>query len=195
MAASGLMVTVVGWAASTPREVVGDGVAFTSFRVATTPRWFDSRAGTWADGRTEWITVKAFREVAFNVAASIRKGDPVLVHGRLRTEEWVGDNGPRHGLVLDAAALGHDLTHGRSSFARRVHVAAGDGSGDGADGGSAAAGAGGSAAEAGSDAWEVDPWASDVPVPDDVPVGREAADDGTPGGADGREPTAASGVG
>ena len=75
MTVNGLMVTVVGWAATTPREIVGDGVPFTSFRVATTPRYFDGRRGAWADGRTEWITVKAFRDAAFNVAASISKSE------------------------------------------------------------------------------------------------------------------------
>lgn len=121
MSSNGLMVTVVGWAASTPREVVGDGVPFTSFRVATTPRYFDNRQGTWTDGRTEWITVKAFRDVAFNVASSIHKGEPVLAHGRLRTEDWVGENGPRTGLVLEAVAVGHDLTRGSAKFARTIY--------------------------------------------------------------------------
>lgn len=121
---NGLMVTVVGWAATTPREVVGDGVPFTSFRVATTPRYFDGRKGAWADGRTEWITVKAFRDAAFNVAASISKSDPVVVHGRLQTEEWVGENGPRTTLVVEANAVGHDLTRGTAKFARRVRVSA-----------------------------------------------------------------------
>ena len=122
MTANGLMVTVVGWAATTPREVVGDGVPFTSFRVATTPRYYDGRKGAWADGRTEWITVKAFRDAAFNVAASISKSDPVVIHGRLQTEEWAGENGPRTTLVLDALAIGHDLTRGTAKFARRVRV-------------------------------------------------------------------------
>ncbi len=80
MSSNGLNVTVVGWAASTPRAVIGDGVPFTSFRVATTPRWYDGRKGEWTDGRTEWITVKAFRDVALNVATSVRKGDPVVAH-------------------------------------------------------------------------------------------------------------------
>ena len=57
MSGSGLTVTVVGWAATTPREITGDGVPYTSFRLAATPRWFDSRAGAWTDGQTEWITV------------------------------------------------------------------------------------------------------------------------------------------
>jgi len=125
MTTNALMVTVVGWAATTPREVVGDGVPFTSFRVATTPRYFDGRKGAWADGRTEWITVKAFRDAAFNVAASISKSDPVLIHGRLQTEDWVGENGPRTTLVLEASAIGHDLSRGTAKFARRVRVSPG----------------------------------------------------------------------
>ena len=122
MTTNAMMVSVVGWAATTPREVVGDGVPFTSFRLATTPRYYDQRQGGWADRSTEWLTVKAFRDVAFNVAASIRKGDPVLVHGRLSTEEWTGEKGPRTTLVLDATALGHDLTRGTARFARRTHT-------------------------------------------------------------------------
>ena len=153
MSSNGLMVTVVGWAASTPREIVGDGVPYTSFRVATTPRWFDNRQGAWTDGRTEWISVKAFRDVAFNVAASIRKGDPVLVQGRLRTEEWAGENGPRTTLVVDAHALGHDLTKGRASFARSVHVS--NGPADDSDEATVDGGASGPADLA-------DPWATDV---------------------------------
>lgn len=123
----GLTVTVVGWVASNPLEIKGSGVPFTKFRLGTTPRYFDNRQEAWADGRTEWITVKAFRDVAFNVAASVRKGDPVLVLGRLHTEEWVGEDGPRTSLVLEASALGHDLTYGTAKFARTVHVGASTG--------------------------------------------------------------------
>ena len=155
MSRDGLQVTVIGWAASTPREVVGEGVAFTSFRLATTPRRYDSRQGTWVDGQTEWNTVKAFREAAFCIAASVHKGQPVIAHGRLRTEEWVGENGPRTTLVLDASAVGHDLTRGTARFARREQVAGGDAGGDhGPEDGAASGGS------AGAD--EVDPWSTDV---------------------------------
>lgn len=162
MTVNGLMVTVVGWAATTPREIVGDGVPFTSFRVATTPRYFDGRKGVWADGRTEWLTVKAFRDAAFNVAASISKSDPVIVHGRLRTEEWVGENGPRTTLVLEANAVGHDLTRGTAKFARRVRV-----SPDQVE----------DPAESVPDA-DVDPWARD---PEGEPGTAEAAPSGQEG--------------
>lgn len=121
MSRNDLMVTVVGWAATRPKEVTG-GVPFTSFRLATTPRYFDNRQGGWADGRTEWLTVKVFRDVALNVASSIAKGDPVVVHGRLRTEDWQADGGVRTTLVVEASALGHDLTRGRGVFVRTVRA-------------------------------------------------------------------------
>lgn len=124
MSTNALMVTVVGWAATPPREVSGDGVPFTNFRLGTTSRYYDQRQKEWVDRPTEWITVKAFRETARNVAASVRKGDPVVVHGRLSTEEWTGENGTRTNVVLDVTALGHDLTWGTSHFARRRDTSA-----------------------------------------------------------------------
>lgn len=127
MSNNGIVTTVVGWAATAPREIHAGKVPYTSFRLATTPRHFDRRQQAWVEGRTEWITVKAFRSTALNVALSIRKGEPVLVTGRLATEEWQGDSGPRFGLVLEATAIGHDLARGRAEFVKTSHVAPGDG--------------------------------------------------------------------
>ncbi len=93
-------VTVVGWAGNTPKQVIGEGVPFTSFRVSARERRYDARTQEWVDVRTEWFTVKAFRDLAFNLAASVRSGDPVVVTGRLRTEEWQAkgrtQDGPGH---------------------------------------------------------------------------------------------------
>jgi single-strand DNA-binding protein len=167
MSSGTMMVTVVGWAATTPREVVGDGVPFTSFRLASTPRYFDGRQGAWADGKTEWVTVKAFREVAFNVAASVHKGDPVLVHGRLQTQEWQSEAGPRTTLVVEAVALGHDLTRGTARFARRVNVSGqlgSDGAPQGESGdlplGADAVPGGAEIGAASAPPDETDPWAT-----------------------------------
>lgn len=165
MSTNALNVTVVGWAASTPRDVVGDGVPFTSFRVATTPRRYDNRQAGWIDGRTEWITVKVFRDVAFNVATSIIKGQPVIVTGRLHTEDWVSDNGPRTNLVIEAVALGHDLTRGTAKFARTVYAGGANGAKDeaaGSDRSDDAAGPGLSGI--------VDPWARDARPDDQEPL-------------------------
>lgn len=120
---NGIVTTVAGWVATDPREIVDGGSVWTSFRLGVTPRRRDAVTQAWTDGRTEWVTVKVWREVARNVVESISKGQPVVVHGRLEVDEWTTPEGTvRRDLALHAWNLGHDLTHGRSTFVRRVHV-------------------------------------------------------------------------
>ena len=48
-----------------------------------------------------------------------RKGDPVIVIGKLRTNVFKGEDGVLvERLILEATALGHDLTRGTSTFSR-----------------------------------------------------------------------------
>lgn len=126
MSTQSLDLTVVGWIGTEVRihHESDGGVPFTTFRLGSTRRWFDKQAGVWRDAQTEWFTVKAWRTTALNAARSLRKGDPVLVQGQLSTEEWVGGDGPRTSLVLDAIALGPNLAFGSSHFARTVSSAA-----------------------------------------------------------------------
>jgi single-strand DNA-binding protein len=173
MSTSDLTVTLVGWVGTEPKHYTGPGVTpFTSFRMANTRRYFDRVQNAWTDGRTEWFTVKVWRQSAHNVASSLRKGDPVLVHGRLATEQWDGPEGQRTTLVLEALAIGPDLTYGRASFARTIHVpgAGGEvattdvpGGDEGADdrGGADGGGADGGGDDAGRrDPDGEDPWAT-----------------------------------
>ena len=114
-----LTMTVTGWVATDPRHVVGPtGTRLTSFRLASTSRYFDRDKGVWADGNTEWFTVRTFRNAAITVMNSIEKGQPVVVQGRLRTHQWDADAGPRTDLVIDAVSVGHDLTKGIATFTR-----------------------------------------------------------------------------
>jgi single-strand DNA-binding protein len=92
--------------------------AFCSFRLAVTPSRRDVD-GAWADQPTQWYTVKVWKAMADNAAGSLRKGDPVVVAGRLSAEEWVsGDGTPMSGLTITADTLGHDLRFGRTHFTR-----------------------------------------------------------------------------
>ncbi len=120
-----LIMTVNGWVATEPSQHVGPtGARLTSFRLASTSRFFDRDKGEWTDGRTEWFTVKVFRNAAITVANSIKKGQPVTVHGRFRTNEWESDGGTRTDLVIDATSVGHDLTRGTAEFTRAFGDAA-----------------------------------------------------------------------
>jgi len=114
-----LTITVTGWVATEPRHVVGPtGTRLTSFRLASTSRYFDRDKGEWADGNTEWFTVRTFRNAAITVMNSVDKGQPVVVQGRLRTHQWDAEAGPRTDLVIDATTVGHDLTKGVAVFTR-----------------------------------------------------------------------------
>ena len=42
---------------------------------------------------TSWFSVTCWRTLADHVRDSVRKGDPVLVHGRLRTDVWEREDG------------------------------------------------------------------------------------------------------
>jgi single-strand DNA-binding protein len=115
--------TVSGLVATTPRHLVtADGLAITSFRLASSNRRFDRTAGKWVDGETNWYTITAFRQLGINVAGSVNKGDRIIVQGVLRVRDW--DNGERAGtsVEIEAEAVGHDLTWGSSVFTRTVLV-------------------------------------------------------------------------
>ncbi|MFW2513794.1 single-stranded DNA-binding protein [Demequina sp. SO4-13] len=124
-----LTMTVTGWVATDPRYVVtrdGEGMPMCTFRLAQTSRYFDRNANTWTDANTEWFTVRVFRDSARLVAESVRTGQPVIVEGRLRTNEWTDAQKVTHwGLQIDATCVGHDLTKGIASFTRAT-VTGGD---------------------------------------------------------------------
>jgi single-strand DNA-binding protein len=112
---------VAGVVATNPLvRTFDDGRQVMSFRVASTSRRYDNATKSWVDGQTLWVKVSCWRELAANAAESVRKGDRLVVWGRVRTEQWKGeDGGQRSDLAIEAEALGHDLAFGVSTFARR----------------------------------------------------------------------------
>lgn len=92
---------------------------FCHFRLATTHTYRNS-AGQWVDGQTLWFTAKAWGPLAVNLAQSLRRGDPVLLTGRLSQETWQrqDDGSLQTTNVLTVTAGGHDLTRGTTHFAR-----------------------------------------------------------------------------
>ncbi len=106
--------------AGTEVETKGNGTV-AKFRLACTPRV--RTKGEWGDGNTTWIEVTCFRALAEHVASSVRKGDPVVVIGRLRTNVWDKEGQTQERLVLEAETIGHDLNRGTAAFRRKPRVA------------------------------------------------------------------------
>jgi single-strand DNA-binding protein len=111
--------TVAGFATADPTlRLTQGGAEVTHLRVACTPRRIDRGTGEWKDGDTSYFSVTCWRKLAVAVKASIRKGDPVLVRGRLRTRTWQKEERTVTEIEIDADAMGHDLTLGWSVFQR-----------------------------------------------------------------------------
>ena len=114
-------ITITGLVATEPRHIVtNEGLTISSFRLASAQRRFDRTQEKWIDVDTNWYTITAFRQLGVNCAVSIKKGDRVVVSGRLRIREW--ENGERTGTTVDieADSLGHDLSWGTSAFSRTI---------------------------------------------------------------------------
>lgn len=114
-------VTVVGRVVADPehRETKA-GLQFTTFRVASTIRR-RSKEGVFVDAGTSFYNVAAYRSLGMNAHASIRKGDPVVVHGRQQVNTWQRQDGSWGSSVeIEALSVGHDLTFGTTSYSKAV---------------------------------------------------------------------------
>lgn len=118
--------TTSGLVATTPRHLVTtDGLAITSFRLATSGYRLNRATGKMEEGQTNWFTITTFGQTAINVAGSINKGERIIVTGGLRVRDW--DNGERAGtsVEIEADVVAHDLSWGNSAFTRNVLVKTG----------------------------------------------------------------------
>ena len=116
------LVTFQGWVGNdvVHRETSQGNVA--NFRVGSTPR-IRKRSGDWVDGPTSWFSVTCWRTLADHVRDSVRKGEPVLVHGRLRADVWEREDGHSSvTYVVDASYVGHDLTRGTAVFVKATRA-------------------------------------------------------------------------
>ncbi|HTS96405.1 MAG TPA: single-stranded DNA-binding protein [Streptosporangiaceae bacterium] len=90
-----------------------------ALRVCWATRRRDSATGEWVDGNRSFVNVNCWRQLAENASICLRRGDPVVVKGRLDVRTFMGRDGQRKTAVdVEAYALGPDLNHGVASFRR-----------------------------------------------------------------------------
>jgi single-strand DNA-binding protein len=106
-------------------RVTARGDAVATFRLASTVRRHDRASGRWVDVDTCYFTVSAWRRAAENARASLAKGFPVVVHGRLRQRvadrpvpEAPGTTVAVTYTEVEATSFGLDLSRCRAHYER-----------------------------------------------------------------------------
>ena len=117
---NGTSITIVG---NVVDEVLNkptqNGLSRASFRVASTQRRKDRETGQWVDGHKFFVNVICWRELAENAALSLKKGDPVVVTGRIHSRQYVREESNHVAYEVDPESIGHDLARGTSAFTKR----------------------------------------------------------------------------
>lgn len=119
------IITLTGNLGADPRiRMVGpEQHLFTEFSIAHTPRI--QRDGQWHDGTTTWYRITCWRRLAENAFQSLRRGDSVIVHGKVRTHEWADKDGVLQTRdEIEALSIGPDLNRGTVVVVRRPRPAA-----------------------------------------------------------------------
>jgi single-strand DNA-binding protein len=105
-------ITVAGNLVADPKvRTVANGQAVADLRIASNSRRFDREAGEFKDGDPLYIGVSCWRTLALNVYSSLRKGDSVVVQGKLLYKEYDDKEGVhRNAYSIDATSIGPDLS-------------------------------------------------------------------------------------
>lgn len=116
----GGFVTLVGFVAQDPTiRNTQTGKLLTKVRVGVAPRYRDNATGEWRDSEVSYYNVNCWSRLADHVRASLHKGDPVIVKGRLRTSTFEDKNGQvRTSIEITADTVGHDLSRGPANYMR-----------------------------------------------------------------------------
>ncbi|MEU4444047.1 single-stranded DNA-binding protein [Actinosynnema sp. NPDC050801] len=103
-------VTICGNVASPiSHSTVGTGFSRAKFRLFTAERVWDREQHTWEDGARMFLSVSCWRMLADNARASLNKGDPVVVTGRLTIKEKEYEGTVRPVVEIEATAIGPNL--------------------------------------------------------------------------------------
>ena len=104
-------VTLIGNLTADPElRFTSTGTAVANFTVATTPRTFDRQSGEWKDAEALFMRCTLWRQPAEHLAESLRRGDRVIVVGRLRQRSFETRDGDKRTVIeCDTTEVGASL--------------------------------------------------------------------------------------
>lgn len=90
-----------------------------TFTIASAPRTFDTRTGTWADGEAVFVPARAWRGTAEHAAASLTRGMRVIATGTLQPRSYTTKAGQVRTVVeLAIEDIGPSLRHTTAAVTR-----------------------------------------------------------------------------
>ena len=113
------MITISGNLCDDPElRFTADGTAVARIRLASTDRYLDG--GEWKDGATTFIDVNAWRRLGENAAEHLRRGQRVIVTGKLRMRSWEAQDGTkRTGYTIEASDIGTSIKGAAANGSRQ----------------------------------------------------------------------------
>jgi single-strand DNA-binding protein len=111
MSVTSTQITVVGrLVTEVETRATASGHKVADFRLLSQERKYDKAQNLWTDGDRLYMTVVCWEAMADRAADSLRKGDHVVVHGRLKLHDYTTEEGARRTtLEVNAKAIGPDL--------------------------------------------------------------------------------------
>jgi single-strand DNA-binding protein len=161
------VITIVGNLVEDPNlRFTPSGQAVASFRIASTPRFFDRQSNEWKDGEALFLTCNVWRQAAENVAESLQRGMRVIVQGRLKQRSYETREGEKRTVFeVEVDEVGPSLRNATAKVnkTQRQGGGGGFGGGGGGFGGGGQGGQGGGfggGQGGGGGAPADDPWAT-----------------------------------
>lgn len=164
------VITVVGNAtADAELKFLPSGVAVCNFTVACTPRVKNGE--NWEDGETIFYRCAGWRDMAENMAESIKRGMRVVVTGRFKVRGYEKDGQQRQSLEIDVDEVGASMRYASVTAQKVDRQAAG------------------APAAPGGDPWATQPAGGPAPQPWGQPQGAPPAWGAPPAGPPAAPPT------
>lgn len=104
--------TIVGYLTADPElKNTSTGLAVVNVTIASTPSKYDKNTSSWVDGQTLFMRATAWRTMAEQIAANMKKGDKVIAMGKLIAESYKDKDGnDRTTTRIDLESIGLDLS-------------------------------------------------------------------------------------
>lgn len=113
-------ITVVGNLTADPElRFTSGGAAVANFTVASTPRIYDKLAKEWKDGDALFLRCNIWRDTAENLTESLKRGDRVIVTGRLKQRSFETKEGEKRTVFeVEVDEVGPSLRYATAKVAK-----------------------------------------------------------------------------